>query len=161
MASIPARQVSAFFVSTSYWPLDPSLSHLSHGESNNIIFIILLLLPLPPQHLTNKSTMDDDEVTYRTFDAIPDFRGIAWCLMNRPSRRDGRWASTETRLFREFFGTSERVVELVWELVVRDELRPRGGRPKHLLWALHFLKVYPKQGPGCAFVGAFKGAVDA
>ena len=50
-----------------------------------IIFIILLLLPLPPQHLTNKSTMDDDEVTYRTFDAIPDFRGIARCLMNRPS----------------------------------------------------------------------------
>ncbi len=24
-----------------------------------------------------------------------------------------------------------------------------GGCPKHLLWALHFLKVYPKQGPGC------------
>jgi len=105
--------------------------------------------------------MDDDEVTYGTGDAIPDFRGIAGCLMNRPSRRDGRWSSTETRLFREFFGTSERVVELVWELVVRDELRPRGGRPKHLLWALHFLKVYPKQGPGCAFVGAFEGAVDA
>ena len=105
--------------------------------------------------------MDDDEVTYRTFDEIPDFRGIAWCLMNRPSRRDGCWSSTETRLFCEFFGTSERVVELVWELVVRDELRPRGGRPKHLLWALHLLKVYPKQGPGCAFVGASYGAVDA
>jgi len=71
--------------------------------------------------------MDDDEVMYGTGDAIPDFRGIARCLMNRPSRRDGRWSSTETRLFREFFGTSERVVELVWELVVRDELRPKSS----------------------------------
>jgi hypothetical protein len=104
--------------------------------------------------------MDDDEVTYGTGDTIPDFRGIARCLMNCPSRRDGCWSSTVTRLFREFFGTSERVVELVWELVVRDELRPRCGRPKHLLWALHFLKVYPKQGPGCVFVGASYGAVD-
>ena len=105
--------------------------------------------------------MDDDEDTYGPDDAIPNFREIARAIMNRPSRRDGRWSSTETRLFREFFGTSERVVELVWELVVRDELRPRGGHPEHLLWALHFLKVYPKQGPRCTVVGASNGAIDA
>ncbi len=105
--------------------------------------------------------MDNDEVKYGTGDAISDFRGITRCLMNRLPRRDGRWSSTEIRLFRKYFGTSERVGELVWELVVSDELRPRGGHQKHLLWALHFLKVYPKQGPGCAFVGASYGAVDA
>ena len=114
------------------------------------IYYLIIITSTPPHRLTKKSIMDDDEVTYGTGDAIPDFRGIARCLMYRPSRRDGRWSSTETRLFRKFFGTSERVIKLVWELVVRDELRPRGGCPEHLLWALHFLKVYPKQGPGCA-----------
>ena len=154
---VSPHQVSAFFVSTSYKLVLASLSllHLPY------YYYILLLLPLPPHRLTKKSIMDHDEVTYGTSDAIPDFRAIAGCLMNRPPRRDGRWSSTETRLFREFFGTSERVVEVIWELIVRDELRPRGGRPEHLLWPLHFLKVYPKQGPGCAVVRTSNGAVDA
>ena len=39
--------------------------------------------------------MDDDEVTYGTGNAIPDFGGIAACLMNRLSRQDGRWSSTD------------------------------------------------------------------
>ena len=80
--------------------------------------------------------------------------------INRPSRRDECWSLTETLLFCECFGTSVRVVETVWELINRDELRPMGGRPEHLLWALYFLEVYPKQGPGCSTVGASNGAVD-
>jgi hypothetical protein len=55
---------------------------------------------------------------------------------------------------------SMRVVKILWELVVWDKLRPRGGRPEHLLWALYFMKVYPKQGPGCLVIGASAGAVD-
>ncbi len=53
-----------------------------------------------------------------------------------------------------------RVVKILWELVVWDKLRPRGGCPEHLLWALYFMKVYPKQGPGCSVIGASAGAVD-
>jgi hypothetical protein len=45
-------------------------------------------------------------------------------------------------------------------LLERDSLLPEGGRPKHLLWALHFMKVYPKQSPGCLAIGASAGAVD-
>ncbi len=45
-------------------------------------------------------------------------------------------------------------------MLERDSLLPEGGRPKHLLWALHFMKVYPKQSPGCLAVGASTGAVD-
>jgi hypothetical protein len=105
--------------------------------------------------------MDNDEVRYGPGDAMPDFLAITRCLMNCPPRRSGHWLITKTRLFCEFFGTSERVVEVVWELIIRDELRPRGGCPEHLLWALHFLKVYPKQGPGCTAVSASNGAVDA
>ncbi len=52
------------------------------------------------------------------------------------------------------------VVKKTWELLKRKSLLPEGGRPKHLLWALHFMKVYPKQSPGCLAVSASAGAVD-
>ncbi len=53
-----------------------------------------------------------------------------------------------------------RIVNILWEFLVCDRFRPRGGRPWHLVLALYFMKVYPKQGPGCAVVGASHGAVD-
>ncbi len=71
---------------------------------------------------------------------LPNFADIARNIQNRASCRVG-WELKEARLFREFFGTSVRVVEILWELVVRDKLRPRGRRPEHLLWALYFMKV--------------------
>ncbi len=52
------------------------------------------------------------------------------------------------------------VVQETWELLERDSLLPEGGHPKHLLWALHFMKVYPKQSPGCLAFGGSAGAVD-
>jgi hypothetical protein len=96
---------------------------------------------------------DDDHDPISPFEAIPNFCGIARGLMNHSSCRDGGcWSSTETWLFRKFFKTSVRVVETVWELIIRDELRPMGGRLEHLLWA--------KQGPGCSTIGTSNGAVD-
>jgi hypothetical protein len=91
---------------------------------------------------------------------VPDFEALARDIQNRATHRVGA-ATTETRHFREFFGTIVLVVEKVWELLERDSLLPEGGRPKHLLWALHFMKVYPKQtSPGCSAVGASAGAVN-
>ncbi len=56
---------------------------------------------------------------------------------------------------------SVRVVELLWKLIVYGNHLPDDGRPEHLRWCLHFFKVYPKQGPGCAAVGGSeRGAVD-
>ena len=115
-------------------------------------------------HDADAAMVDDDE----DYDAasvwgldmpVPDFAGIARLIQNRASCRVGSDA-TEARRFREFFGTSVRVVGILWEFLVRDELRPRGGRPWHLLWALYFLKVYAKEGPGCAVVGGAHGGVD-
>ncbi len=40
------------------------------------------------------------------------------------------------------------------------QAQAEGGRPEHLLWALYFMKVYPKQGPGCSVVGTSAGVVD-
>jgi hypothetical protein len=68
---------------------------------------------------------------------------------------------TEAQLFRKFFGTSVRIVDILWNLIIQGNHLPNDGCPKHLMWCLHFLKVYPKQGPGCATVGGSeRGAVD-
>jgi hypothetical protein len=102
---------------------------------------------------------DDEEEYHPLRHVTPDFETLARDIQNRASR-PVRAASTETRHFREFFGAPIHVVEIVWELIKRESLLPEGGRPKHLLWALHFMKVYPKQSPGCSTVGASAGAVD-
>ena len=62
--------------------------------------------------------------------------------------------------FHEFFGTSMLSIKKKWELLERGFLLPEGGCPKHLHWALHFMKVCPKQSPGCSAVGALAGAVN-
>ena len=67
---------------------------------------------------------------------------------------------TEAQHFCKFFGTSVRVLEILWKLVVCNKLQPRGGCPEHLLWMLYFLKKYPKQGPGCLVVGASASTVN-
>ena len=45
-------------------------------------------------------------------------------------------------------------------MLKRDSLLPDGGLPRYLLWAFHFMKVYPKQSLGCSVVGTPAGAVD-
>ena len=84
----------------------------------------------------------------------------AWDIMNKFPRRPDTAASTKICAFHETFGTSLLVVSKVWSMLLEEDVLPEGGRPKHLLWALHFLKVYPLQAPGCAAVGASGGAVD-
>ena len=80
-------------------------------------------------------------------------------VQNRASRRVGT-DSMEGRHFREFFGTNIFIASMVWDMLGQKGLRPEKSKPKHLLWTLYFLKVYPKQSPGCSTVGASGGAVD-
>ena len=92
---------------------------------------------------------------------IPDFMPDARDIMRKfPRDPEAAAAPTEVRAFRETFGTSLLIVETVWCLLVQEGVLPDKGQPKHLLWALHFMKVYPLQAPGCAAVGASAGAVD-
>jgi hypothetical protein len=102
----------------------------------------------------NNDDNNDDDV-----DDV-DWEAEARDIQNRMSRAVGT-TDREARHFREFFGTPVDAVEIVWDLLVRESLLPEKGHPKHLLWALHFMKTYPKQGPACATVGASAGAVDA
>ena len=49
----------------------------------------------------------------------------------------------EERTFRALFGTSADVCSILWDYCAVHKRRPkRGMKPKHLLWALHFLKSY-------------------
>lgn len=100
---------------------------------------------------------DDDVEDDETLDDI--FFDAAQNIMNRVRRRVGT-AAREDRRFREHFGAPFAIVRLVWDMLVEGGLLPEKGRPKHLLWALYFLKCYPKEGPGCAAVGGSKGAID-
>jgi hypothetical protein len=90
---------------------------------------------------------------------MPDFEALARDNQNWASPRVGT-AKTEAQHFCEFFGRSLLVVKKTWELFERDSLLPEGGRPKHLLWTLPFMKVYPMQSPGCLVDSASAGAVD-
>ncbi|ETV67416.1 hypothetical protein H257_16391 [Aphanomyces astaci] len=67
----------------------------------------------------------------------------------------GRHSSTSTTNARRFvalFGTTLYVTSVLW---AKLEPHPRGGQPRHLLWALMFLKVY-----GTEHVHATIAAVD-
>ena len=48
-----------------------------------------------------------------------------------------RWASN--------FGTTPAVCVFLWKEIDPLNSMPRGAQPKHLLWALYFLKVYPTE----------------
>ena len=100
---------------------------------------------------------DDGRESY----VLPNFMPAARDIMQLfPRRPQVAGAATEARAFRETFGTPLHNVERVWFLLDQEELQPPNGHPKHLLWALHFLKVYPLQAQGCAAVGASGGAID-
>jgi len=103
---------------------------------------------------------DDNDDVDDDGDARPDFMPVTRDIMNKFPRRPDAAASTKICAFRETFSTSLLVVSKVWSMLLEEDVLPEGGHPKHLLWALHFLKVYPLQGPGCAAVGASGGAVD-
>ena len=78
----------------------------------------------------------DDDDSYN----LPNFMPPTRVIMNRNNRKDLSGA-TEARIFRELFGTRLVVVEILWFLLDDLSLHPE----KHLLWALHFMKVYPLQ----------------
>jgi len=101
--------------------------------------------------------IDNDDYDDYDVDNV-DWEAEARDIQNRISRAIGT-TDREVWHFREFFGTPVDAVEIVWDLLVRESLLPKKGHPKHLLWALHFMKAYPKQGPACATVSASAGAV--
>ena len=58
----------------------------------------------------------------------------------------------EDRRFREFFEISVVVTKSVWKRLSYISQIPFGGEPKHMLWALLFIKVYPKEIVMCRLI---------
>ena len=103
--------------------------------------------------------MDREAKRQRETEPQPDdFLMSGLDLQNKCDRR-GTSASAE-RNFWEFFGASTVVVAVLWRMLSEYDLVPEGGKLVHILWTLHFLRAYPKEGPASAIAGGSGGAVD-
>ena len=69
-----------------------------------------------------------------------------------PERRKWKTEDRERR-FRSFFGASSRLVAILWNKIEKSGISEPGAKPKHLLWALLFLKVYSTIEVHCSIVG--------
>jgi hypothetical protein len=103
---------------------------------------------------SNDKTSNDNNKT-----VDPLFFCAARDIMNRVRRKVGTMAREDCPLC-EHFDVPFTIVQMVWDMLEERGLLPKEGEPKHLLWALYFLKCYPKEGPGCTVVGGSKGAID-
>jgi hypothetical protein len=111
------------------------------------------------------SSNDDDDSSDNEVDNVSAtnlddvFFHAARNIQNRTSRIVGT-AEMEERHFCKLFGACMEIVIHLWEMIEKGDLLPEKSKPKHLLWTLYFLKVYPREGPGCSAVGGSGGAVD-
>jgi hypothetical protein len=111
------------------------------------------------------SSDDEDDASNEEDDVDDDndLETVFFCdardIQNRTSRVVGT-AAMEDRRFRELFGARMEIVLHVWYMMEEDGLLLDKSKPKHLLWTLHFLKVYAREAPGCSAVGGGGGAVD-
>ena len=83
------------------------------------------------------------------------FEGIGLGYMNRaeePNLLPQARSLDELRRFRAFFGASPEVCSQLWDHLSPSETINRLARPKHLLWALIFLKVYASESVLCTLV---------
>ena len=106
--------------------------------------------------------IEGDDALGDTYIIVPKFM---------PATQDNMWwfpytpktagAATEAHAFHKTFSTSLHNLEKVWSLLDKEGLQPPDRCPKHLLWALHFMKCYPLQALGCTAVSASDGAAKS
>ena len=88
-----------------------------------------------------------------------DFLLIGKDIQNKSGRGIGS-SLTEERTFREFFGTTKVVVAKLWDLLSQWQMIPEDGTTNHIMWALFFMRAYPKEAVTCLTVGGSGGAID-
>jgi hypothetical protein len=99
------------------------------------------------------------EDSFNSDPPTPGFMPDTWDIMNKFPHPDAA-VLTKIHAFRKTFGTRLPVVSNLWLMLWEENLLPGDSIPKHLLWALHFIKVYPLQALGCMAVGAFHSGID-
>jgi hypothetical protein len=101
---------------------------------------------------TNNDYDDDDMSNNKDKEMDADvFFWAARVIMNRSNKNIGT-AAMEDRQFRSFFYVRQDINEMVWDILGEGGLHPKKSKPKHLLWALYFMKVYPREDPRCSAV---------
>ena len=88
-----------------------------------------------------------------------DFLLIGKDIQNKSGRGIGSLL-TEERTFREFFGTTKVVVAKLWDLLSQWQMILEDGTTNHIMWALFFMRAYPKEAVTCSTVGGSGGAID-
>lgn len=91
--------------------------------------------------------------------AIEDFYILGRDIQNRSGHRVGAELSEEDR-YKEFFGCRAEIALIVWSLLTKHCLLPDAAKLNHFLWALFFMKIYPREKVACALAGASGGAID-
>jgi hypothetical protein len=70
------------------------------------------------------------------------------------TEQDGNTDRENKIMFKNYFGVSPMMADLVWEMLCDNgfKLRQKRSKQVHLLWALSFLYMYPKETVGCQMV---------
>ena len=95
----------------------------------------------------------------RDLSTMEDFYRVAKDVQRRTGQKMAADV-TEDRRFREYFGAGVAVAINAWTLLTELDLLPDGAEICHLLWAMYFLKCYPRTEEGCSAAASKKGAVD-
>ena len=74
-------------------------------------------------------------------------------IMWRNDPSNPRATGSEDRDFREFFGCNVLNALLIWNMLVNTGFLPALGSHHHYLWALCYLKQYPKTKAMCTLCG--------
>ena len=96
-----------------------------------------------------------------------EFYGIARAIQHCSGLSKASFA-TEDCCFHKYFGMSVIVALAAWRLLVKHDLLPDEtevgvASPEYMLWAMYFLKCYPRTGEGCGTAGGLtrkNSAVD-
>jgi hypothetical protein len=74
--------------------------------------------------------------------------------------RPGICASTKNEFFRRNFKYDPARCAYIFQLIKSDDVRlPSGFQPKHVLWTLYFLTVYPTERRMCLTLKADRGTI--
>ena len=109
--------------------------------------IVVGFLWVESDDLVVSSNNDDDGGDDNNVDEDDVDKDVFCCaardIQNRMSQNTAGTAAMEDRRFRKLFGASIGIVLQVWHMMDDGGLLPEKTKPKHLLWTLYFMKVYP------------------
>ena len=90
------------------------------------------------------SNMASSNKRIRETEPLPeDFILIGKDIQNKSGRSGA--PLTEVRAFRKFFGMTAVIMAKLWSFLLQRDMIPEQGRTNHLMWALFFMRAYPKE----------------